>query len=426
MINIVFHNPHVIWFKDTVPSYLAGTRRVGKYDYLFDYIYKQNKKVSVLINNASSEPVFKGFLRKLNSPIIEFYGWLLLNRLNPLKFRIIEDAENLTENDCILSFIYGNFTNANCEILTPRESFFDNLKKTRAFKVVHLSHYGYNVSIGSKNTKSADIDLFLCENNLRKNSPFFQHFFNWYQNDVYTLPFVPQKRFISKTAFESRINKALATGTNTHKMKDDDYISFFNHNLLQPLRAGILENSHNLSEYIDSLINNIEQNFYQKERISFGTYLVKLLQYFTIDFYIFFSIIFRTKDRKKKQKIKNQRNYYNIDIVEKYNEYKMFVVPEEAIGIPGIGFIEGMACGCAYIGMRDPMYKDLGMIEGKHYIAYDGTIKDLVNQIAYYQANPVLLQEIALSGYNHVKENFTPDKVVKRLLNQLESKITNK
>ena len=49
-----------------------------------------------------------------------------------------------------------------------------------------------------------------------------------------------------------------------------------------------------------------------------------------------------------------------------------------------LGFVEGMACGSAYIGLDDPMYKDIGLIPGKHYITYDGTLEDLKSKIAYY------------------------------------------
>ena len=37
---------------------------------------------------------------------------------------------------------------------------------------------------------------------------------------------------------------------------------------------------------------------------------------------------------------------------EKYNEYKMFVCPEDAIGQYGIGVIEGMACGLPIIATK--------------------------------------------------------------------------
>lgn len=428
MSNIVFHNPHVIWLKDTVPSYFSRTRSVGKYDYLFDYVYKHNKRLTVLINNAGSEPVFKGFMRFLNKPVVEFYAWLLLNRLNPFKFKIIGSAGSLTANDCLFSFIYGNFTYVTPNFSVPREPFVEDLKNSKALKIVHLSHYGYCASVGSLNTRRSGIDLFIGENNLRRNNSFFRHYYDWYQGDVYTLPYVPQRRFVSKTKFAQRITKALATGTNTHKMTDGDFTSFFNDNRLQPLRAEISENSIKLEAYIDSLITNIvadkvKHNVDQRTRNVVVSYFIKLFKYCTIDLYILFRIIWRAIRGKKQRLVGNQKKYYNIDIVEKYNQYQMFVVPEEVIGLPGIGFVEGMACGCAYIGLRDPMYSDIGLIDGVHYVAYDGSLNGLVDKISYYQKNPELLEEIALNGYNYVKENFNENKVVKDLLKYLESKM---
>ena len=43
-----------------------------------------------------------------------------------------------------------------------------------------------------------------------------------------------------------------------------------------------------------------------------------------------------------------KREYYKFDIVKLFNGYQMFVCPEEICDLPGIGFIEGMACGCLY------------------------------------------------------------------------------
>jgi hypothetical protein len=63
----------------------------------------------------------------------------------------------------------------------------------------------------------------------------------------------------------------------------------------------------------------------------------------------------------------------------------MFIVPEEISGLPGIGFVEGMKCGTAFIGKECKMYSDLGLINGINYIGYDGTIGDLINKIIYYQ-----------------------------------------
>jgi spore maturation protein CgeB len=84
--------------------------------------------------------------------------------------------------------------------------------------------------------------------------------------------------------------------------------------------------------------------------------------------------------------------------VSKYNEYKMAVVPEELIDVPAIGAFESMACGCAYIGIDHPMYKDFGMEPGVHYITYDGTVEGLKDTIKYYQKHNDELESIAING----------------------------
>ena len=81
------------------------------------------------------------------------------------------------------------------------------------------------------------------------------------------------------------------------------------------------------------------------------------------------------------------KDYHRMDIVKKYNEYKMFIAPEESIGLSSVNVVEGMACGCAYIGLDHPMYTDLGMVDKQNYIGYDGTLDDLKSKIRYYQKN---------------------------------------
>ena len=107
-------------------------------------------------------------------------------------------------------------------------------------------------------------------------------------------------------------------------------------------------------------------------------------------------------------------------MVEKFNDYKMCLVGEEILGVPGIGFVEGMACGCAYIGQTG-MYEDLGMKEGIHYIGYDGSLDDLKRKISIYQLpeNQEELNKIAKTGYNFAKKMFQGSEVGKQLLNDL-------
>ena len=109
-------------------------------------------------------------------------------------------------------------------------------------------------------------------------------------------------------------------------------------------------------------------------------------------------------------------------MVEKFNEYKVFLVGEEILGIPGIGFVEGMSCGCAYIGQRG-LYEQYGMQEGVHYIGYDGTPEKLIETIRYYQLpeHQLELKRIAENGYQFAKEHFKGEMVAKNLMDKLIS-----
>lgn len=103
----------------------------------------------------------------------------------------------------------------------------------------------------------------------------------------------------------------------------------------------------------------------------------------------------------------------------------MFVVPEEINDLPGIGFVEGMACGCAYIGKIDPMYTDLGLKPNYHYVGYDGSLKDLIKKINYYQKYPKELEKIANRGYQFVTKNFNGANVAKKFISDLEKLTEN-
>ena len=99
----------------------------------------------------------------------------------------------------------------------------------------------------------------------------------------------------------------------------------------------------------------------------------------------------------------------------------MCLVGEEILGVPGIGFVEGMACGGAYLGQRLGYYEDYGMVEGVHYIGYDGTLDDLKSKIVYYQQpeNQGELERIALAGYEFAEEHFRGDSVARYLVTRL-------
>ncbi len=437
----IFHNPHYLWYKMKLGNVINQTKAMNKYEYLFDYLYNdKSKKVYVYLDNATFATSLNGALARLDTPFSKFIIWVVINKLNPFRFEVIKDIKKINADDIIMTFIHQNFANLSGTFDISREPIIDKFRKTKAFKVVNLSHYGYNAGMGSKNTEAAEIDLFVSENNLAKNSKFFQYYYNWYKKDVYVLPFVPQKRFRRIINFEDRRNKAIAIGSITFPMADKDFINFFKHDKLQPMRHEIYNNSKRLDKFIDSYISHISENRqstssdpkYRKAKSEkkHSVYLRKcknslnrLIRILIVASRILIHIV------RKKRSIKlgsKERQYYKFDIVEKYNEYRMFVCPEEVIDLPGIGFVEGMACGCAYLGKIDPMYSDLGLVDKIHYIGYDGTIEDLISKIEYYQNNPAELEKIAERGHKFVKENFNEKIVCKKYFTYIKKLCVDK
>ena len=104
----------------------------------------------------------------------------------------------------------------------------------------------------------------------------------------------------------------------------------------------------------------------------------------------------------------------------------MFVCPEDALGFYGIGAIEGMACGCAMIGWNYGAYEDIGLVSGVHYISYDGTLEGLKKTVEFWQKdeNQAKLEEIAINGYNYIKDRFSQENVAREYLESL-TKLAN-
>jgi CTP-dependent riboflavin kinase len=277
--------------------------------------------------------------------------------------------------------------------------------------------------LGSFFVKQANIDLFICENNLLKNSKFFNKFYDWYSGKFYTLPFVASSRFVNKIKFNERKNLAIASGTITHPMADDEFVKFYNSNMLQPIRNLIYNNKNKLNKYIDCKISPININ--ENKKSDHHNLLTKILSYTYNDIENICKLVTKSKILQSKHELKHETEYYKFDIVDTYNNYKMFIVPEEIIDLPAIGFVEGMNCGSAFIGINNKMYTDIGLIDKINYIAYNGTLDDLINKINYYQRNPKELESIARNGYEFAKRYFNKKTVFNNFINYLNSTITN-
>jgi hypothetical protein len=378
-MSFVLYNPHRIWFFKPVRVYLEGKRAIGKYDYIFNFIYNTNEKIYVLIDKKFKSNSFKT-LRFFNTYKLEFKLWCLLNELDYKKFIFINSLSSFNSNDSFFTFYHGNFNVNNIELEK-------DLKEAKLKKIIHMSHYAYNIKIGSESLKNSNIDLLLYESNLNQ-IKFFKEHFSWFKGECQILPFIPSNRFKVLKPFKLRKNFCLASGSIV-EVDDIYFSSFFNTKYLQPFRKVIYEKRSSIKKY----------NIFQVLLYDLKSIMIILKK----------TLGFKVRDYS------HDRSYYKLNIVDLFNDYKFSLIPEEIIGTPGISFVESMSCGNLYFGVIDHFYEDIGLISGIHYVSYDGSLEDLIIKIKYYQANLEEAEEIANNGLNFVKENFTVDKSIEIL-----------
>jgi hypothetical protein len=404
-LKLVFYRPHAeFWFKSTVRSILRKNRLPNKYAALFDYALNSDMQIYLMPKLAPSgdlKAIFKSII-----DLIELTAWCILNDISLRKVGLIFGKRGLTGKAAFFVLHYGNFTHESKSLAQCGAQLANDLAEVSIYKVVHMTHYVYNPIIGFNNLKAFLPDLLVAENNLGNNSPFFREFFGKLESNFHLLPYTPDPRFKNRKKFEDRVNKLVVTGSITYKMKDDEFIRFYKQNELQPLRRELYENSKKYRLEMECLLNDLDA-VRLNARVSSANRIVKrifrLLKGFPLE-----------------------HAYYKTDIVATYNKHMMFAVPEEICDLPAIGFVEGMACGCAYFGLDDPMYREIGLIPGVHYIAHDGTTFDLMAKVRYYQNNIDELKIIAKSGNEFVTNTLTEESVYPTFFALLKQKLANK
>jgi glycosyltransferase involved in cell wall biosynthesis len=272
-----------------------------------------------------------------------------------------------------------------------------------AFKALSMLHFHGRAS-ESDIINEANVSCLFGEVNLEKNCELYRRYYH-VDKPWIVHPFVYAERFQSKKPFSERKNMAFATGTITYKTHDE-FIKTYGTTCDQPSRKQIKDNPNYFKDTIYCTSSDYLEDNPGKTVEPNDNPIVKIYK--------------KVYNRLYTGK---QKKYYSFDMVEAFNSYKMCIVGEEILGIPGIGFVEGMACGCAYIGIDSPAYRDWGLIPGVHYITYDGTKEDLKRVIEYYQADEhqMELEQIAKTGCEYVRTYFNGDAVAENLLEQLKT-----
>lgn len=386
-LKFALYRPHSnIWFRSTVGMILKRTPLPNKYALFLDYLLRADVDM-FFTSSLIHEPSLKGWLKRLLDGV-ELVLWCTLNKISLRRVGLIFTTRSLSDKDMLFLMHYGNFTFETEAFAANGMALAQHLAELKIHKVVHLTHYAYCPLSGARNLAVLSPDFLVAENNLAANSKYYEKYFASVPGEFLCLPYTPALRFQNHKSFEQRINKLVVTGSITYKMKSPEFTEFFGVDELQPMRRKLYQQAEDYQEQMVSLISDLDASRQTKPKQARNRFAAMARRVFGRH---------------------AQQGYYKKDIVDIYNSYAMFAVPEEICDLPAIGFVEGMACGAAYLGLANPMYQDIGMVPNVHYIEYDGSVVDLMHKARFYQAHPEELRKIAEAGcqfaHRHLNSN---------------------
>ena len=385
-MRVVFVNLHGNEFLLKTLNKIVFRQSVAiKHKYLLDYLLNRDDvEVCSYINR-------KGF--SMSYSHAETFRWLRFvehrialkcNGIDVKKITVLKRESDLRPDDIII--LYNYYRNQ-----------LEFAQRPQGLLAVSMIHFG---TANAPVLKQLQPDVMYNEASFQHGSKIFEYFYGWYKNRFITIPFVFADRFKAKIPFSERKNMAVSVGTVTYM---HNITEIYGDPCAQPARKQVKDHAEELSDIIECRNSDYLEDDKSKDVKSRNP----ILRFYNQLYNKFFT--------------GHQKQYYSFNMVDKFNEFKMCIVGEEIMGIPGVGFVEGMACGCAYIGQNKGYYEDYGMQEGIHYIGYDGTLTDLRNKIEYYQRpeNQKKLELIAETGCKFVHENFNGEAIATYLTNKI-------
>lgn len=387
MQRIIFVNLHGNEFLVKTLNKIIFKQSVAiKHKYLLDYLlqrddvevctYLNDKSFSLSYTHADIVPKW---IVKLE------HKWCLRkNGIPQSKITVLTKEEQIKKDDILV--VYNYYRNQ-----------YDF--KRRPDCLIAVSHIHFNTG-NAELMKWLDPDIIYNEAGFSHGSKIYDHFYNWFKKEFIVIPFVFADRFKPIKPFSERQNKCFSTGTVTYMHNITPY---YGDPCAQPARKQIMTHREELAPFVDCYNSDYAEN--TDRNLKSGNSL------FARIYNNIYSKLYGGRQKK----------YYSFNMVEKFNDYKMCLIGEEIMQIPGVGFVEGMACGCAYIGQTIGYYEDYGMKEGVHYIGYDGTLEDLKAKISYYQQpeHQEELERIAKTGCEYVRKNFCRPIIAEKLVNRL-------
>lgn len=387
MQRIIFVNLHGNEFLVKTLNKIIFKQSVAvKHKYLLDYLLKRDDIEVCTYLNSKSFSMSYSHAEIVPKWVVKLeHKWCLKkNGIPSSKITVLTKEKQIRKDDILVIYnYYGN-----------QYEF-----KERPDCLIAISHIHFNTSNAEK-MRELNPDVLYNEANFSHGSKIYDHFYSWFNKEFIVIPFVFGDRFRPIKPFKERQNKCFSTGTVTYMQ---DIVPYYGDSCAQPARKQIMTNREELKPFVDCYNSDYLENT-ESGKMKSNNIIGKIYN-------AIYSKMFSGR----------QKNYYSFNMVEKFNDYKMCLVGEEIMQIPGVGFVEGMACGCAYIGQTVGYYEDYGMKEGVHYIGYDGTIEDLITKISYYQQpeHQDELERIAKSGCEYVRNNFCGNVIANRWLRSI-------
>lgn len=393
MQRIIFVNLHANEFLlKPLSKFIWKQSCAFKHKYFFEY----------LLNDPNIEVC--NYISKDGFTLIRSFPELLMKLIRPLRFwenRIVMRKNGIPRKK--VKVIKKMDIRPDDIVIGYRNISLSDMEQINAFKAVCMLHFHGELS-DSERIQKANPNILINESDLGKCSEIFQRYYGWYKGEFLVHPFVAAPRFKRIKPFAERENRCFSTGTITYKLHPE-FLEVYGDSCDQPTRKQILANKEELEPWVACYNSDYLEDADMKKYLP------------TDGFFTHYRKVYYNMRHGGQQK-----KYFSFDMVEKFNEFKMCLVGEEILGVPGIGFVEGMACGCAYIGQTTGFYEDYGMQAGVHYIGYDGSLDDLKTKISYYQQpeHQEELERIANAGYEFTQTHFRGEIVARELLEKLQ------
>ena len=280
--------------------------------------------------------------------------------------------------------------NSKCDVLISFNTHLRDMgvskavKKFDGLKVWHVGDYFWNEPASQINKRFLNygISHIMGYAAHDKYCNYFKKSFPTYEGKVIPVPFGYADRFKNEINFEHRINKVIGVGSV---------------NPLKPLDYPI----YNYRESSD---------FYPDESWFHKTRRKLIINKKTLNNHMDFLF-------PEFPKIKDFR--YNL--VEKFNEYKMFTSCESIWYFPPAKTFEGSACGTVNVCIDHDCNKDFGFRDGINCIMYkEGDLNDFREKIDFYMRNDSLLNEISNNAINHVSKNHKHEMIAKHIVDSIK------